>query len=245
MTVSFSDYANQVAASTGIKSGGQTVAEQLESARTTLTGSQQSFLTLLTSQLKNQDPLNPTDSTQFVQQTVQMTGVQQQLLTNNLLTALVGQSDQGLKDGTSMLGKTVTAGTAGSYLKDGKADWTYNLAGAADSVKIDVVNAAGTTVYSTTMPASEGGKGEHAFTWNGKNANGSAQPSGVYALKITATNGGASVSGTIEKTGVATGVTIKSGSAVVTIDGVDVPLSAVTGVKETVTAANSSGSATS
>ena len=50
------------------------------------------FLVLLTTQMKNQDPLSPMDSGDFTQQIVQMTGVEQQLLTNDLLKQLVGSA---------------------------------------------------------------------------------------------------------------------------------------------------------
>ena len=56
-----------------------------------LAGNFQSFLTLLTTQLQNQDPLNPTDTNQFTQQITQMTGVEQQLISNQLLQQLVSQ----------------------------------------------------------------------------------------------------------------------------------------------------------
>ena len=52
----------------------------------------QTFLSLLTTQLKNQDPLSPLDTNQFTQQLTQMTGVEQQLLSNQLLQSLVTQS---------------------------------------------------------------------------------------------------------------------------------------------------------
>src|SRR5262249_4571470 len=68
----------------------------------------QSFLTLLTTQLKNQDPLNPTDTNQFTQQITQMTGVEQQLLSNQLLQQLVTQQT-GLMGGARLIGKTITA----------------------------------------------------------------------------------------------------------------------------------------
>lgn len=68
----------------------------------------QSFLSLLTTQLKNQDPLNPTDTNQFTQQITQMTGVEQQLLSNNLLQQLVTQQT-GVMGGASLIGKVITA----------------------------------------------------------------------------------------------------------------------------------------
>ncbi|WP_262423038.1 flagellar hook capping FlgD N-terminal domain-containing protein [Brevundimonas denitrificans] len=55
----------------------------------------ETFLLLLTAQLKNQDPLSPLDSNEFTGQLTQMAGVEQQLLTNDLLTALLEQTAAG------------------------------------------------------------------------------------------------------------------------------------------------------
>jgi flagellar hook assembly protein FlgD len=68
----------------------------------------QSFLTLLTTQLKNQDPTTPLDTSQFTQQITQMTGVEQQLLSNQLLQQLVS-TQGGVASAANLLGETVTA----------------------------------------------------------------------------------------------------------------------------------------
>src|ERR1044071_167408 len=67
------------------------------------------FLSLLTTQLKNQDPLSPLDSNQFTQQIVQMTGVEQQLATNDLLKKLVANTGSGVATAVSLIGKEVRA----------------------------------------------------------------------------------------------------------------------------------------
>src|SRR3954465_2977245 len=67
------------------------------------------FLTLLTTQLRNQDPLSPMDSNQFTQQMVQMTGVEQQLMTNDLLKQLVGNTASGISASVALIGKDVSA----------------------------------------------------------------------------------------------------------------------------------------
>src|ERR1700761_4801055 len=69
---------------------------QTTSGLASLASNFQSFLSLLTTQLQNQDPTNPMDTNTFTQQLVEMTGVQQQLLSNNLLTTLVAQGQDGL-----------------------------------------------------------------------------------------------------------------------------------------------------
>jgi flagellar basal-body rod modification protein FlgD len=73
-----------------------------------LAGNFQSFLTLLTAQLKNQDPLNPTDTNQFTQQITQMSGVEQQLLSNQLLQQLVS-AQGGVTAAANLIGDKITA----------------------------------------------------------------------------------------------------------------------------------------
>ena len=73
-----------------------------------LAGNFQSFLSLLTTQLQNQDPLNPTDTNQFTQQITSMTGVEQQLMSNQLLQQLVAQQT-GIGAAAGLMGDTVTA----------------------------------------------------------------------------------------------------------------------------------------
>jgi flagellar basal-body rod modification protein FlgD len=75
---------------------------------TSLASNFNNFLTLLTTQLKNQDPLNPTDTNQFTEQITQMTGVQEQLLSNTLLQQLVSEQT-GIDAGANMIGKVITA----------------------------------------------------------------------------------------------------------------------------------------
>jgi len=120
-------------------------------ARTRLAENFDTFLTLLTTQLKNQDPLSPMDSNQFTQQMVQMTGVEQQLLTNDLLKQLVGNTNSGISTAVSLIGKEVRAVTDTTALKGGKADWVYKLDREAEEVKFDIVDASGKTVHTKTL----------------------------------------------------------------------------------------------
>src|ERR1700722_6648255 len=102
-------------------------ASQVNSGLTGLTSNFQSFLSLLTTQLQDQDPTSPVDPNQFTQQIVQMTGVQQQLLTNNLLTTLVGQGQSGMNGPVSYIGKEGMATSANQNLSSGSATWDYQL----------------------------------------------------------------------------------------------------------------------
>ena len=73
-----------------------------------LTSNFQDFLSLLTTQLQNQDPLNPTDTNEFTQQITQISGVQQQLISNQLLQSLVA-AQGGVTSAANLIGDQVTA----------------------------------------------------------------------------------------------------------------------------------------
>lgn len=153
----------------------------------TLGDSYTTFLTLLTAQLKNQDPTSPLDTNAFTQQLVQMTGVQQQLLSNELLQKLVtANASASGYDAVALIGKTATAKGADTQLAGGEAKWAYNLPAAAANAQLTVVNSAGETVWTGTAP--DLSEGRHNFTWEGKNSSGAAMPDGVYTLRVSATD---------------------------------------------------------
>ncbi len=215
-------------------STGNSVLDKMADSRGRLADSEETFLALLTTQLKNQDPLSPLDSNEFTAQIVQMTGVEQQLLTNDLLALLVGMNDGGLAGSVNLIGKTVTAATDKATLQDGQSTWTYDIDRAATSVKYEVVNSAGQTVFSRTDTGV--GAGEGAFAWDGKTTQGTQLPDGgTYSLKITATgSGGETINSSIYTTGVASAVETLNGETVVSIGKLKIPLSAISSVQQTV-----------
>jgi flagellar basal-body rod modification protein FlgD len=198
-----------------------------------LASNSQTFLTLLTTQLKNQDPTSPLDTNQFTSQLTQMTGVEQQLLSNQLLQTLVNQSSGGGVTGAvDLIGKSVSATSGSSTLQGGAANWDYTLGGAAANVNVQVTDSTGNIVYTGTAPA---GTGAQSFTWNGKNTAGQQQPDGgTYTLAVSATDAnGAAVSVNNGVQGTATAVEQVNGATMVTVNGVQVPLSAITSVAGT------------
>jgi flagellar basal-body rod modification protein FlgD len=208
------------------------VANRQASSRENLASSEETFLALLTTQLKNQDPLSPMDSNQFTQQIVQMTGVEQQLLTNDLLQMLVGMNDGGLTNSVNMIGKQVNTESSTATLTDGKADFTYNLPRAASSLKLEVVDSYGKTVR--TIKPEDMTKGDKTFTWDGKADDGTVQPAGgKYTLKATASDvAGSTITVTPKSTlaGVVTGVASVNGVTMLTIGDRQVALGDVVSV---------------
>jgi flagellar basal-body rod modification protein FlgD len=198
-----------------------------------LTSNFNTFLTLLTTQLKNQDPTAPLDSNQFTQQLVQMSGVEQQLNTNSLLKQVVSNTSGGISTAVSLIGKQVKAQSDTANLTAGQAQWTYNLPSAASDLKVQVMDAGGNVVAAvapTDLTA-----GDHAFTWNGKDLTGAQLPDGgTYTLKVTATDPtGAAIASTNYVQGVVTGVTQANGSASITINGGAVDWTKVVSINQT------------
>jgi flagellar basal-body rod modification protein FlgD len=202
-------------------------------SRTRLAENFDTFLTLLTTQLKNQDPLAPMDSNAFTQQMVQMTGVEQQLLTNDLLTKLVGNSSSGIATAVSLIGKEVRAVSDNAALTNDGAQWTYNLAGAADDLKIEVLDAKKNLVRVVAPEAADQTAGDHAFNWDGKDANGHRLPNGTYTLRVTAKNAaGTAIPSTTYVQGVVTGVEQADGDTLLTINGGRVSWQALTTITQ-------------
>jgi len=217
------------------------VLDKINNSRTSLANNEQTFLKLLTVQLKNQDPLSPTDTTQMTSQITQMTGVEQQLVTNDLLAALVGMNTgTGLSEGVNMIGKQVTATTDNSTLKDGKATFSWTQPGASTSLTVEVKNAAGKVIR--TLHPDDQKSGDHTITWDGKDDSGAQMDNGgVYTIAVTAKGAdgkelkATNVKGRTE--GVVTAVDNSTGQPQVIIDGKPVPIDNVIGV--TAVAANS------
>jgi flagellar basal-body rod modification protein FlgD len=189
------------------------------------------FLSLLTTQLKNQDPLSPLDSNQFTQQLVQMTGVEQQLLTNDLLKKLVGNTGSGVATAVSLIGKDVRADSADAQLANGKADWIYKLDRPASDVKLEILDSKGRVVQS--IAPTNNAVGEHPLTWDGKGAGGSTLPDGAYTLRVTAKDTqGTAVTSHVYADGTVTGVEQVDGQTLLTINGAKVPWDKILSIRQ-------------
>jgi flagellar basal-body rod modification protein FlgD len=153
-------------------------------ASSQIAGNFQSFLTLLTTQLQNQNPLSPLDTNQFTQQLVEFAGVQQQLNTNDSLATLVSlqqtaQSTQAL----GFVGKTAVVKGSTAALTSSTATWQLSVP-TASTVDISITASNGQTVFTGTYTASAGNN--QPFTWNGKGSDGTQEPDGNYTLTATA-----------------------------------------------------------
>ena len=136
----------------------------------TLAGNFQTFLTLLTTQLKNQNPLSPLDTNQFTQQLVQFAGVEQQLKTNESLTTLVSvQKTTQATQALNFVGKTAVVDGSTATMKSSSATWHLKVPSSA-TVNISIANASGQTVFTGKYTAGAGA--DVPFTWNGQGTDG-------------------------------------------------------------------------
>jgi flagellar basal-body rod modification protein FlgD len=141
------------------------------------------FLQLLTTQLKNQNPLDPLDTNQFTQQLVEFSQVEQQMKTNDTLSTLVSlQQSAQATQALALVGATVVVNGATSQLTSSGANWTLNATKPATAT-ITIANSAGQTVYTGKVSVNSGAQ---TFTWDGHGNDGKLWPAGKYTLTATA-----------------------------------------------------------
>lgn len=214
-------------------------ASRINSGQTMMASNFETFLSLLTAQLKNQDPLSPVDSNQFTAQLTQMAGVEQQLLTNELLKGMLeAQGGGGLAEAADFIGKEATAAWPATRFEDGQARWSYELAGDAASATLQVVNGSGQVVWQGEAPDKT--TGVHDFTWDGEGSTGADAAEGeVYTLKVVATNSaGESLDAQVLTRGRVSGVEMYDGEIFLTVGAAVLPMSSVIALEEAKTAAS-------
>jgi flagellar basal-body rod modification protein FlgD len=187
-------------------------------ASSQIAGNFQSFLTLLTTQLQNQNPLSPLDTNQFTQQLVEFAGVQQQLNTNDSLATLVSlqqtaQSTQAL----GFVGKTAVVNGSTATLTNSRATWQLSVPSNSD-VTINIASSTGQTVYTGTFAVAAGNN--QPFAWNGLASDGTQLPDGSYKLTATGKDStGNTVGITTQVEGVVNSVDLTQSPPLLSIDG--------------------------
>ncbi len=194
-----------------------------------LSGNFSTFLTLLTTQLKNQDPTAPMDSNQFTQQLVQFSQVEQQINTNTNLKTLISQgTSQAGINATTYLGKNVSVTNGDGSLTGGKANWSYTLGAAAAATQVTVTDANGKVVYTG---AGQTAAGSNSFSWNGQDNNGNSLADGTYKLAVTATAAdGSPITTSVASAGTVTQIDMTTGTPQLVIGNMEVPLTAIAAI---------------
>lgn len=144
------------------------------------------FLTLLTTQLQNQDPLNPMDSTEFTNQLVQFSQVEQAINSNQKLDALVNMNlNSQASTALGYVGLDIRYPSAELYYEGQPETISYVLQEAVPEARLNILDEEGRIVYSERV-ASDTGRNE--YTWDGTMQGGGMAPPGTYAIRIDAAN---------------------------------------------------------
>jgi flagellar basal-body rod modification protein FlgD len=150
---------------------------------------QNRFLTLLVAQLENQDPLNPMENTELTSQLSQMSTVQGIEQLNTTLDSLVANlADTQALQASALIGKTVLVPGSNISLVNGEAFAGVNLASPADTVTVNIYDAAGNLVQTQSLGRADAG--QLLFSWDGQNGSGTALADGSYSFKVTASQNG-------------------------------------------------------
>ncbi|KPF62520.1 flagellar hook capping protein [Bosea sp. AAP35] len=220
MTVSNTTSATSTAATTttaSTVSGGAAIAENFDQ-----------FLTLLTTQLKNQSPLDPLDTNQFTSQLVQFAGVEQQLKTNQTLTSLLSLNSAGTAtSAVGFIGSTITADGATTRLEGDKAEWQLNVP-RGGTATITIKDAKGSIVQTQTRSLVAG---DQTFSWDGTTSTTQKAAPGEYTITVDARDtAGAAMTATTKISGVVDGVDFTGSIPTLKIGAISVPIDQVKSV---------------
>ena len=165
------------AAATGTATG----TKAASTATTGIADNFQTFLTLLTTQLQNQNPLDPLDTNQFTQQLVQFAGVEQQLKQNEQLKSIVDleKSAQATQALVYVGNNVAVDGSKAQF--DKSATWNFK-SDKATTAQITITNSAGQTAYTGSYALKQGNS---SFVWDGKGNDGVQWPAGSYTVTAT------------------------------------------------------------
>jgi flagellar basal-body rod modification protein FlgD len=200
------------------------------SALASLTSNFQDFLSLLTTQLQNQDPTSPMDANQFTSELVQFTGVEAQINTNTSLSQLISLTQAStVVQSTQLVGKHVSATSNDLTLQNGSANIAFSVS-TAEPVTIAVSDTNGNKLYETTMQAAAG---SNTWTWNGQTLYGTTASDGAYAVSVTTTDSSGNATALpFTISGTATGVAQNGSTVDLLLGGLTVDASSVVSIAD-------------
>ena len=181
------------------------------------------FLKLLTTQMQNQDPLSPMDTSQYTQQLVQYSQVEQSMQQSSTLKDILSTlGTQNLTQASSLIGHAVEVDSPVSGLTNTMAaQWSWTTPRTATSVVATITDASGKVVDTRTVEV----KGDTGtLAWDGLTSDGKEMPSGKYSLAIKAldASGNEITNTTVHSIGVVNDVQLANGSVLVTVNGNEV-----------------------
>lgn len=240
--------ASSLASTAAATTNGSGTTSKVEQDRKTIAQNFDAFLSLLTTQLKNQSPLDPLDANQFTQQLVQFSGVEQQLKANDLLTSISksigsgsGSSKLNAGSAAALVGMQVSVDGSTTRLTqngDGSqsAQFPVQVQSNYRNYQVEIKNSKGQTVYQA--PWSPSGTGEQVFTWNGIRTDGlTTDTTDKYTISVVgelSSGGGKSLMSTM-RSGTVTSVDLSGAEETVQFGGLSFPLSQIKRVSKPAT----------
>lgn len=167
---------------------------------------QKDFLTLFTTQLKCQDPLDPVKNEAFVAQLAQFSQLEATTsMSETLKTYVDSMAGERMMSSTNMIGKTVAVPDAPAVMQGGKpAQGFVTLPTGAEGVKFQVFDEKGMAVATQVMGAQK--MGDMPWVWDGTNDAGNQVPDGNYYFKATVVSQGKTITPSVNVLSTVTGV---------------------------------------
>jgi len=196
-----------------------------------IAGDFNTFLTLLTTQLQNQDPLEPTDTNEFTRQLVSFAGVEQQIRANQKLDQLAQLTAfNQMNAAVDFIGREATIESDTGRHDGSGIDFAYELPKAAASARVDILDAAGNVVFSENAPTAAG---RHEVPWPGLTDSGQPAPPGEFTLRVAARDGeGRTIEADRFVTGTVSEVTTNGEQPALRVAGQQVSLADILAVRE-------------
>ena len=193
-----------------VPSGIRTTAQDAQAKMTAASGQsamgQKDFLTLFTTQLKNQDPLDPVKNEAFVAQLAQFSQLEATTNMSGSLTSFVdSMSGNQITASANLIGKKVSVPDGPAQLVGGKpAQGVVNLPTGAEGIKLEVFDAKGVLVRTTMSGAQVAG--DLSFAWDGKDEADNTLPNGDYRFAVTAVSQGKTITPTVSTLATVVGI---------------------------------------
>jgi flagellar basal-body rod modification protein FlgD len=188
------------------------------------------FLKLLTTQMQNQDPLDPMDTAQYTQQLVQFSQVEQSIQQTGTLKDILAQLTAGsVADAAGFIGKQASFASNVSGLSDnGPAKWSWEGSGNVASLTAIISDSTGREISRSVIPSS-GASG--SYSWDGTKSSGGKAANGSYSLELVAANAnGDTVPVSIRSVGTVKEVQSGTGGVTLGVNGAQMPLGSLVGL---------------
>jgi flagellar basal-body rod modification protein FlgD len=210
-------------------SAADSTSDSTDGALADLSGNYSNFLTLLTTQLKNQDPLSPMDTNQFTQQLVEFSSVEQQINGNKKLDQMIAlQSTANAYGAVGFVGTTISANSDQLPLQSGAAKFDYNIEHASSGATLKIMDSSGNVVMLKQVDATVG---THPVQWDGTDYFGDQLKDGQYSVSVSYQDqNGTAYDAPITTYGTVDSAEIDNGAVSLKLGAVTIPLSEVISV---------------